>query len=166
MQKAPMANVIVLNRDYPLPGGRSSLIKNLVKDKQRRYIIMTRTKEGHNLMKVRCLTNHLIEYHLRTFFMLVFMNQKKIIFGSGIKDVFPLRYIKFFGCKKEHLYTTSSLSKKMPDNAFKRKVRKSVNMTLTAQESNLIDSARAKIRQSLAAFVAKSCVEYSQKVLE
>lgn len=39
-------------------------------------------------------------------------------------------------------------------------------MTLTAQESNLIDSARAKIRQSLAAFVAKSCVEYSQKVLE
>ena len=60
---------------------------------------MTRTKEGHNLMKVRCLTNHLIEYHLRTFFMLVFMNQKKIIFGSGLSALGGVIYSRLFRCK-------------------------------------------------------------------
>ncbi|MFH2021119.1 MAG: glycosyltransferase [archaeon] len=98
--------LIILARDYPNPGGRMTFVKQLIRMNPD-YLILSRQCSKHNVRHIKCITNALFEYHLRTFFELIKIPGEKIIFGTGLSALGGVIYSKLFRTKV--IYNLSGL---------------------------------------------------------
>ena len=84
-----MYNIVVLCREYPLPGGRMTMIRNLVNHTKHKYTILS----WNTCIK----RSSLLMYHLQCFlYLLKRRNDFDIIWGAGLSATSGMIFARLF----------------------------------------------------------------------